>query len=323
MKYTGKIATFLILLFAALFPITGSTIMNSEDIRARLIFEAYRRAFPDRIDSIEYRNEEWTAVIDGDRFYWARGRILPEADRGRWTLYRPYVFYTYPDQLRDPRSLSPEQIAKLRAQGEAEARLTGVDHHPAFRAALYGSSSRGGAEKRLAKTTLFGKRVNVHGRIVDALGKVDRAVREAAESDQEVAAFLNGIGSIGGYNWREIRGTSRRSFHSWGLAVDIQPARLGGKITFWEWERERNPDWMLAPLERRWMPPKKVVQAFEKEGFAWGGKWDFYDTMHFEYRPELHEMKKVLASVSEAREFSESAADLAGFERSREEPAAR
>ena len=26
---------------------------------------------------------------------------------------------------------------------------------------------------------------------------------------------------------------------------------------------------------------------FETHGFIWGGKWYHYDTMHFEYRPEL------------------------------------
>ena len=25
----------------------------------------------------------------------------------------------------------------------------------------------------------------------------------------------------------------------------------------------------------------------EAEGFIWGGRWYHYDTMHFEYRPEL------------------------------------
>jgi peptidoglycan LD-endopeptidase CwlK len=27
--------------------------------------------------------------------------------------------------------------------------------------------------------------------------------------------------------------------------------------------------------------------VFEKHGFIWGAKWYHYDTMHFEYRPEL------------------------------------
>lgn len=27
--------------------------------------------------------------------------------------------------------------------------------------------------------------------------------------------------------------------------------------------------------------------AFERHGFIWGAKWYHYDSMHFEYRPEL------------------------------------
>jgi hypothetical protein len=27
--------------------------------------------------------------------------------------------------------------------------------------------------------------------------------------------------------------------------------------------------------------------VFEQHGFIWGGRWAHYDTMHFEYRPEL------------------------------------
>jgi hypothetical protein len=35
------------------------------------------------------------------------------------------------------------------------------------------------------------------------------------------------------------------------------------------------------------MVPDAVVAAFERHGFVWGGKWLFFDTMHFEYRPEI------------------------------------
>ena len=31
----------------------------------------------------------------------------------------------------------------------------------------------------------------------------------------------------------------------------------------------------------------EIVEIFERHGFIWGGKWYHYDTMHFEYRPEL------------------------------------
>ena len=30
-----------------------------------------------------------------------------------------------------------------------------------------------------------------------------------------------------------------------------------------------------------------IIAIFESEGFIWGGRWWHYDTMHFEYRPEI------------------------------------
>ena len=33
--------------------------------------------------------------------------------------------------------------------------------------------------------------------------------------------------------------------------------------------------------------PHEIVEIFEKHGFIWGGRWYHYDTMHFEYRPEI------------------------------------
>ncbi|HVR59254.1 MAG TPA: M15 family metallopeptidase [Pseudolabrys sp.] len=33
--------------------------------------------------------------------------------------------------------------------------------------------------------------------------------------------------------------------------------------------------------------PREIVRTFEAHGFIRGGKWYHYDTMHFEYRPEL------------------------------------
>ena len=33
--------------------------------------------------------------------------------------------------------------------------------------------------------------------------------------------------------------------------------------------------------------PWEIVLIFEKYGFIWGGKWHHYDTVHFEYRPEM------------------------------------
>jgi hypothetical protein len=64
---------------------------------------------------------------------------------------------------------------------------------------------------------------------------------------------------------------------------------------------------MLVPLERRWQPPEGVIRIFETEGFTWGGKWALYDNMHFEYRPELYEINRLLAREN-------AGADLTGTE---------
>jgi hypothetical protein len=36
------------------------------------------------------------------------------------------------------------------------------------------------------------------------------------------------------------------------------------------------------------------VKIFLEENFIWGGHWDRYDTMHFEYRPELINLSKYI-----------------------------
>jgi hypothetical protein len=47
------------------------------------------------------------------------------------------------------------------------------------------------------------------------------------------------------------------------------------------WSPDQLNDQLAAKIAER---PDVI---FEKHGFIWGGKWYHYDTMHFEYRPEL------------------------------------
>ena len=109
-----------------------------------------------------------------------------------------------------------------------------------------------------------------------------------------------------------MAGTLSRSYHGYGLAVDLIPKSYGGKVPYWRWLAERNAaagaaagsnaaagaaaDWWMTPYEHRWAVPLPLVAAFERHGFVWGGKWLFFDTMHFEYRPEI----LILAREAEA-----------------------
>lgn len=83
----------------------------------------------------------------------------------------------------------------------------------------------------------------------------------------------------GGFNWRVIAAEKRLSPHSFGIAFDIN-ADTGN---YWSWGNK--PANRLLVYQNR--VPIEIVSIFEKHGFIWGGKWYHFDTLHFEYRPEL------------------------------------
>ena len=80
--------------------------------------------------------------------------------------------------------------------------------------------------------------------------------------------------SAGTFNCRTVKDTGVRSMHAWGAAIDLNTQIAD----YWLW----NPK---NPYRNR--IPADIVDIFEKHGFIWGGKWAHFDTMHFEYRPEL------------------------------------
>ena len=292
----------ILLVTISLYPLSSAPQIRPE-IHARQVLEAYKRSYPDRVSSVSWKNDDWIIEVGGEVFYWANGRLLPEDLRDKWQDFKPYVFYLYPEEAPDPKSYSPERIAELQKIGSAEHQMQGPDHHNGFRSALYGGTKRGEIEQNLVQVRFLGKTISVHRMIQDQVQQIDERIRMLAKSDPEVAQFLKNLGTVGGYNWREIRGTSRISMHSFGLAIDIQPRKLGSKAIYWQWEQERNPRWMLVSQNNRWAPPAAVIKAFEDQGFVWGGKWDLYDQMHFEYRPELHEVSKLYMIFSSLQKF--------------------
>jgi peptidoglycan LD-endopeptidase CwlK len=107
--------------------------------------------------------------------------------------------------------------------------------------------------------------------------KMEIISREISNLPIRTATKVAGVS--GTFVWRKIKGTTRPSMHSYGIAIDI------GKdySDYWKWNRP-GPDGKYVNKNRF---PIEVVKIFESHGFIWGGKWYHYDTMHFEYRPEL------------------------------------
>ena len=88
--------------------------------------------------------------------------------------------------------------------------------------------------------------------------------------------FLFPLG--GTFNFRKIAGTERASAHSYGIAIDLNT----NFANYWRWQQK--PNQKLNYMNKF---PQQIINIFEKHGFIWGGRWYHYDTMHFEYRPEL------------------------------------
>jgi peptidoglycan LD-endopeptidase CwlK len=83
----------------------------------------------------------------------------------------------------------------------------------------------------------------------------------------------------GTFSWRNVAGTNRLSTHAFGIAVDISAKYAD----YWPWQRP----WRDGKCLYRNRIPPEIINVFERNGFIWGGRWYHYDTMHFEYRPEL------------------------------------
>lgn len=256
---------------------------------AQVVLSALKRGYPSKVSSFGYDEEakDWFILVGTRKFLWAKGRLLPQAQARNARKWRPYVDYLYPWEVPNPETFSQELIQELKRISAPDHRASQSPYNLDFFDSLYGGKTRSSMERHIVSTRFLGRRVNLHQDIVPALAAVEDRLREEAQRNPKVRDFIRSISRVEGYNWREIRGRQDRSFHSWGIAVDILPEGWQQKNIYWSWLSHRNPDWMLIPLEHRWMPPQEVVSIFERYGFVWGGKWLQWDNIHFEYRPEL------------------------------------
>lgn len=241
----------------------------------------YNKKADDFILSVTFPHKE-----EPEEFYWCNGSLLPENEVANKEKYWS-LFYDYPKLLKDPSELTEAEKEELKNFTTRESRKNGAGTPPFFFDSLYSADTRANLEKQLIQTTFLGKKTTIHKRIKAPLEKVEEKISALAQEDADLKKFVDSLKSADAYYWRLISGTNRKSFHSYGIALDIIPKRYTGEV-FWSWARDHNPDgWILTPLSRRWIPHEKFIKAFEEEGFIWGGKWAIWDNMHFEYHPEI------------------------------------
>jgi hypothetical protein len=153
-----------------------------------------------------------------------------------------------------------------------------------FFEAIYGIT-KADIEKNLVAVDWFGQSLKV-SRLMGAAEKLGKVKAELGKAYPELRAHLSP--SAGTFVWRAIAGTSRVSAHGFGIAIDIATA----KTDYWQWGKF-SPE-RLPTLRQK--IPQVIIEAFERNGFIWGGNWYHYDTMHFEYRPELIAIGKLARS---------------------------
>ncbi len=146
----------------------------------------------------------------------------------------------------------------------------------AFLKKLYGSN-KSEIEKNLTTVNWLPN----HGGVKLKFNKNENAAAQlqkvSDELDKLPEEYMKYLKKVDGtYFFRKIAKTERLSAHSYGIAIDLDTHYS----RYWQWDKTHD-------FHNEF--PKEIVDIFEKHGFVWGGRWYHYDTMHFEYRPELFE----------------------------------
>jgi hypothetical protein len=156
----------------------------------------------------------------------------------------------------------------------------GRARNAAFFLAMYGDCQKGGVSANLVAVTWLPKKWGKTLQATRINGVAERLAAVSAELDQLPARFDPYLyPPAGTYNCRPIAGTTRLSPHGLGIAIDLATKHTD----YWRWNKAGSDG--RYPYRNR--IPEEIVAIFERHGFIWGGKWYHYDTMHFEYRPEL------------------------------------
>lgn len=248
-------------------------------------------SYPDRVQERERREGGWALRLDGRWFHWANGRLLPEGELDRADEFSSIRLYGYRLGEHELPEFEEEFVARMRERygGDRETEpWVSTGRHPEFYETLYGVESRLVADRVMERITFLNFSTRVHPMVVEPLAEVESEIRSLIESDAEVAAFVRNIASVSGFYWRDIMGSASRSYHAYGTAIDLLPRRYAGGFGYWRWASQAGiEEWWSLPLSRRHSVPQPVIDAFERHGFVWGGKWIGFDPIHFEYRPEV------------------------------------
>jgi hypothetical protein len=230
-------------------------------------------AMRDRLARLVAAYPDHLAALEGDELVWTDGARMPtDVDGPARSFDAMLKDATVADQLRQ--TYPPGRPVGPPARDHSPGRL----RHTALFVKMYGDCRRGGPAGRHRPVTWMPRTQpqSLPLTIVnDVAGRMERVVDVLEGLPDRLKAYL--VPSAGTYNCRTVADTGLLSMHAFAAAIDVNVAQSD----YWVWARSRG----AIPYRNR--IPYEIAEVFEAEQFIWGGKWYHYDTMHFEYRPEL------------------------------------
>lgn len=237
----------------------------------------------DKLEQLKQAYSKQIQSVNENYITWFDGTKMPVQDG------KPHK--SFQEKLNSP-SLA-DQLEQVDYPEGASFHINGdpgrIRYEPFFRK-MYGNS-RSEVKRNLTviywMPKIFGGQYPVEVTTVNSvykkLSQVSDELEELVLNHPEFRKYLENPGGF--FNWRFIANTNRLSLHSFGVSIDINIKYSN----YWQWDlkKEGLPIIEMIPLTYKNQIPWEIVEIFEKNGFIWGGKWYHYDTMHFEYRPEL------------------------------------
>ncbi len=206
------------------------------------------------------------------------GRVLIWKDGTRMSVSDGRSDKSFEEKLRNPSILDQLSIPYIKgplATPPGPQDDPGRFRNIAFFDKMYGDCSKGQVQKKLTKVAWL---LKAGGGFVPitTVNSIPDKLRAVSEELDRLPPEINkyAVPSAGTFNCRAVKDTGNRSAHAWGAAIDINTKFAD----YWLWAKNGG---------YRNRIPFDIVDIFERHGFIWGGKWRHFDTMHFEYRPEL------------------------------------
>lgn len=140
---------------------------------------------------------------------------------------------------------------------------------------MYGNSAAE-VSKNLVKVDWFDQQIPITK--INGVADTLKVIAQELSNKPHLRKYLEKASS---FYWRQVRGAKRQSAHSYGIAIDINVSYS----SYWLWQNKGKSETDSIIYVNK--IPLEIVKVFEKHGFIWGGRWYHFDTMHFEYRPEL------------------------------------